>query len=279
MADASREPAPGLPSYATGVALGFLFGLLAKDLGFRGLVSYWASFAPLVLVSALLGAILWATRLRWLLVTLTAMTSLLWVAVAFTPLAAVMVRPLLRSDPPAKADAIYVLAANVQPDDEPSAASMTRALRGLELLGQKLAPRLLVSEIGAPAGSYLSYLRKDAAKLGGFDEKSIESIGFVVNTHDEALRVAAFFRERGYKRLLLVSSPTHMRRAAAVFEHAGVPVVIAVPAIETETDLERLDLADDRILAFRVALHEWVGLLVYRLRGWTVGLGTGTSAR
>ncbi len=128
---------------------------------------------------------------------------------------------------------------------------------------------MLVSEIGAPAGSYLSYLRKDAAKLGGFDVNSIESVGIVGNTHDEAVRVAALFRERGYRRLLLVSGPTHMRRAAAVFEHAGVPVVMAVPAIETETDLERLDIADERILAFRIALHEWVGLLVYRLRGWT----------
>jgi uncharacterized SAM-binding protein YcdF (DUF218 family) len=273
MANDHREPAPGLPSYASGLVLGLVCGLLAKDLGFRGLVSYWGTFAPVVVGCALAGAILWATRLRRLLVVITTMMALLWLAVAFTPLAAMMVRPLLRSDPPAQADAIYVLSANVQPDDEPSSSSMTRAVRGLELLGQKLAPHLLVSELGPPTGSYLAYLRKDAAKLGGFDEKSIESVGIVGNTHDEAVRVAALFRERGYQRLLLVSGPTHMRRAVAVFEHAGVPVVIAVPAIETETDLERLDLSDDRILAFRLAAHEWVGLLVYRLRGWIVGFG------
>jgi uncharacterized SAM-binding protein YcdF (DUF218 family) len=266
------QPSRGLPSYVSGLVLGLGFGLLAKDLGLKVLVSYWGSFAPCVLACGAVGVILWATRFRWLLVVATSMTMLLWLAIAFTPLVPKLLRPLLRSDTPVPADAIYVLSASVQPDDEPSASSMARALRGLELLGQKLAPHLLVSELPAPAGSYLRYVKSDAAKLGGFDEKSIESIGTVGNTHDEAVRVAALFRERGYKRLLLVSSPTHLRRAAAAFERAGVPIVIAVPAMETQADLERLDLPDDRLLAFHLVAHEWVGLFVYRLRGWIAGV-------
>jgi uncharacterized SAM-binding protein YcdF (DUF218 family) len=224
--------------------------------------------APIVAAFGLIGLLCWVTRLRRIFAVVAFLFIALWGAVAFTPLTRGMARPLLRADTLTKADAIYVLASNIQPDDEPSPNSMARGLRGLELLGSHLAPHLLVSELPDPAGSYVKWLQASAAALGGIDVKSIESVGTTSNTHDEAMRVAALFRERGWKKLLLVSSPTHMRRAAAAFERAGVPTVMAAPAIETEVDLGRLDLSDERIVAFRMLLHEWVGLVYYRFRSW-----------
>ena len=92
--------------------------------------------------------------------------------------------------------------------------------------------------------------------------------GLVGNTRDEALRVAERFRSQGWRRLLLVTSPTHTRRAAAAFERAGVAEVIAVPAVETWFDLERLRRSDERLWAFGPIIHEWIGLWVYARRGW-----------
>jgi uncharacterized SAM-binding protein YcdF (DUF218 family) len=92
-------------------------------------------------------------------------------------------------------------------------------------------------------------------------------IGEIGNTHEEAVALARLGRERGLKRILAVTSPTHTRRAAATLEKQGL-VAISVPSVETNFDLERLPNAADRRRGFSSVAHEQVGLLVYRRRGW-----------
>jgi uncharacterized SAM-binding protein YcdF (DUF218 family) len=242
--------------------------VVAKDLHLRGIVSYWGMVAPFVVLAGVLGALLWRTRMRGVIVGGTVVSTLLWLAVAFTPLTRAIVRPLLRVDPPAGADAIYVLASSVRPFGEPSTVALARATRGLELLGEGRAPRLLLGELGPPAGSYVAWTKGTAQRLGMARADDVESIGVIGNTHDEAVRVAEMFRARGWTRLLLVTSPTHTRRAAATFERAGVPVVISVPAMDTDVDIVRLGRSDDRLFAFGSIAHEWIGLAIYHLRGW-----------
>jgi uncharacterized SAM-binding protein YcdF (DUF218 family) len=268
MDDAPPSAPSSLSRPATGAVVGLVIGLLWKDLGLRALVSYWGTAAPIVLGSMIVCSLLWLTRVRRWLVVLTMLLALLWVVVAFTPLCPLLVPGLVRREAPRKADAIFVLSSNVQPDDEPSISALSRGTRALELLGSGYATKLLVSELAAPAGSYRTYLMESARKLGVPHATEIESIGLVGNTHDEAQRVADLFRARGWKTLLLVTSPTHSRRAATTFEHAGIPNVVSVPSIETYYDLERLAYTDERIDVFPALAHEWLGLAVYRLRGW-----------
>jgi uncharacterized SAM-binding protein YcdF (DUF218 family) len=89
----------------------------------------------------------------------------------------------------------------------------------------------------------------------------------ITNTHDEAVAMARLGRARGIKRVLAVTSPTHTRRAAAALEKQGL-VVISVPAIETNFDLETLRFPADRRRGFSPVAHERLGLVVYRRRGW-----------
>jgi uncharacterized SAM-binding protein YcdF (DUF218 family) len=96
----------------------------------------------------------------------------------------------------------------------------------------------------------------------------VDEVGPVFNTHDEAVAVAALARQRGWHRVILVTHLWHMRRAAAVFEKAGLPVLCA-PCDEAQYDLKALNTSDARLHAFRDWLHEIVGIAVYRLRGWT----------
>ena len=192
----------------------------------------------------------------------------LWLGVAFTPLCRWVAGPLIRADRLVAADAIFVLSSNVQYDDDPSPAALSRGTRGLELLGEGLAPRLYLSELGFPAGSYRRYLQGSARRMGVAHAEQIFDVGVVKNTHDEALRMAALFREKGWRRLLVVTSPTHSRRAAETFERAGIPEVISVPAVETLYDVQLIYRSDERIEAFGSIAHEWLGLWVYALRGW-----------
>jgi len=163
------------------------------------------------------------------------------------------------------ADAVYVLASSIQEDNDPGAGAASRLWRGLELLARDQAPVLILSELKPPNGRYEPVARNWMAAV--HIDRELIVLGPTTNTRNEALAVAALSRARGFERLLVVTSPTHTRRACAAFEREGLSVV-CVPAIETQFDLETLDRPTDRAKAFGSVMHERLGLWVYRRRGW-----------
>jgi uncharacterized SAM-binding protein YcdF (DUF218 family) len=98
-------------------------------------------------------------------------------------------------------------------------------------------------------------------------ETEILAVGPIVNTHDEAVALAALGRARGFARVLAVTAPVHTRRACASLEAQGLETT-CVPSVETRYDLETLDRPGERIRALGTVLHERLGLVVYRRRGW-----------
>jgi uncharacterized SAM-binding protein YcdF (DUF218 family) len=252
----------------SGAALGCLVGLVAIDLDLTMLVSFWGDQALLVVASTLLGAVMGLASLRRLLLAAAAASALLWLAVGYSPLTRWMAARLDHREEPVPADAVFVLASGLQRDGELSNAAMSRLLKGLQLLGDGFAPRLVLSELPAP---YPQYRDAACALMESFGlPNEIAVVGPVRNTHDEAVAVAALARDFDFRKVLVVTSPSHSRRAAAALEAENVDVV-AVPSIETSFDFENLGRGaegTDRIRAFGVLLHEYVGLLYYRMRGW-----------
>lgn len=93
------------------------------------------------------------------------------------------------------------------------------------------------------------------------------------NTYDNAVFSEPMLTERGWDRILLVTSAFHMRRAVALFEARGVTVIPA------PTDHHISDMLEERywldrlpslsgLIVTHYAIHEFVGYLVYRWRGW-----------
>lgn len=91
------------------------------------------------------------------------------------------------------------------------------------------------------------------------------------STHENAVYTAKLLQEHGLHRVLLVTSALHMPRALATFRAAGVN---AIPA---PTDFEVIPepahplrwLPDAGALSASTrALKEYLGLWVYRWRGW-----------
>jgi uncharacterized SAM-binding protein YcdF (DUF218 family) len=91
-------------------------------------------------------------------------------------------------------------------------------------------------------------------------------VGPVYSTYDEAVAVSRLARERGWREILLVTSPLHTRRAHATFAQAGLPT-LAQPCDERKYDLGSLNDPPDRLGAFRDWLYEFTAWQVYRLRG------------
>jgi uncharacterized SAM-binding protein YcdF (DUF218 family) len=92
------------------------------------------------------------------------------------------------------------------------------------------------------------------------------------NTHENATNTAAIWRERHFRSGLLVTSATHMPRALASFRKVGLDIVpwpadfraFGYPP-RTVFDF----LPDARALEITTtAIKEWLGLAVYRFRGW-----------
>lgn len=264
-----RESGPSKSKdFLIGAALGALAGLIVKDLDLTTVVSYWGPRTPLVLVAAILGGAMWLTSLRRLLVPVVTLLSLLWLCVAFTPLTHWMATGLPREDPLQKADAVFVLASGLQSDGEFSVSSMPRLVRGLELVGEGWAPRLILSELPRPRARYGEAATKLITSLGL--DVELLTVGPTRNTHDEAVAVAALARERSFEHILVVTSPSHTRRAAAALEAEGVRVT-SVASQQIDFDIENLDEpfdADNHLRAFNRLLHEHVGLFYYRQRGW-----------
>jgi uncharacterized SAM-binding protein YcdF (DUF218 family) len=254
-----------LPRLGVGLTAGALAGLIVADLNLPSLVSYFGDRTYLVPPIAALGALLWLTPLRRLTGVTVALLGLLWLAVAFTPATSWLADGLVRRDPVEAADAVFVFASRVQEDGDPTTDAMSRLLRGVELVAEGRAPRLIVSEAAPPSGPYAPLAR---AWLEAFARRGeVVTVGRIVNTRDEAVGAAKLCRERGWTRVLAVTSPTHTRRAAAALEKEGL-VVFAVPSVETRFDLERLTWPGDRREAFAAITHERLGLVVYRRRGW-----------
>jgi uncharacterized SAM-binding protein YcdF (DUF218 family) len=100
------------------------------------------------------------------------------------------------------------------------------------------------------------------------------------NTEENALYVKRLIAPKPGERWLLITSAMHMPRAMGTFRQAGFPVS-AYPVDYQTTGKERLlSLHGSALAGIRItdlAVHEWIGLLYYRLRGWTRDLFPGPS--
>jgi uncharacterized SAM-binding protein YcdF (DUF218 family) len=155
-------------------------------------------------------------------------------------------------------------------------AASDRVIMGLELIRRGKARNLVVSGAGHNVnGRKLveADLTKRWLTTWHLPNAPIESLGACVDTHDEALRVAALRREKGWQKVLLVTSAFHMKRAQAVFRTAGVPVVCVPCDFQTDISIETewgwawvpRQPGFEKLTLY---IHEQIGWLVYRWRGW-----------
>lgn len=89
-----------------------------------------------------------------------------------------------------------------------------------------------------------------------------------LTTWDNARLAAPILKQAGVKRILLVTDAAHMRRAAPLFEQEGLQVIPAgVHFADTRIDsmLSLLPSAAG-LRDSHYALHEWLGIVWYRLR-------------
>lgn len=168
---------------------------------------------------------------------------------------------LVVSEPLRPADAIVVLG-----------GSYERALHGYELYRDGYAPRLVVS--GARLHDFTlngrPFTEANFSKVFlqglGVPAQAIILLEFTGTTYAEARAVARLSREQPWKRLILVSSPYHTRRANLTFlkqlRGTGIDLIVR-PARQSWFRIRRAYSFN----WVEAVLHEYAGLFYYWLLG------------
>ncbi|MDP6030081.1 MAG: YdcF family protein [Arenicellales bacterium] len=175
------------------------------------------------------------------------------------------------------AEAIVILAGDLSIPAPPRVESQlrgNRVIHALRLYRAGKAPRVIVSggnifpqEGLEPESAYIAALLQEL----GIPAAAITAEGSSRNTHENAVETARLLEAERVGSVLLVTNAFHMPRAVAVFRSAGVQVIPSPSSISAElTQPKILDWMPslDGLGTLKSVLHEKIGILVYRVRGW-----------
>ena len=148
-----------------------------------------------------------------------------------------------------------------------------RILAGISVVRRGIADQLLIT---GGSGSLWDQSKSEAVLLREFAiESGLSSDQIIIdptsrNTHENAVNTAALVRERGYGKVLLITSAFHMWRAEAAFNKQGLfPEVYPVDFRTSDTITVFSFLPSVGALSgITGIIHELVGLSVYRLQGY-----------
>ena len=186
------------------------------------------------------------------------------------------------------ADAIVILGGATYSPDAPRPMVEVnehgdRLFYGAKLYREQKAPMIIVAG-GRIAWSGQSRPEsEDMAQLLqmlGVPPSAIIQESKSLNTYQNAVNVKQILDELNIQRILLVTSAFHLPRASLIFEKLGVQTIAAPTdywVTQDSGNIEQgnfesfvLGLLPDahRLSRTTVALKEYLGMLIYRLRGW-----------
>jgi len=254
-----------LPNFVYPLGLVCIFIILALILYRK------PAWQRLVLVLALV--VLWLGSTRW--IALGMVRSLEWRYLPMTQMPS--------------ADAIVLLGGGTESAEYPRQtvelnSSGDRVLYAAWLYKQGKAPHILLS------GGLIDWLdtgstpAEDMAvilDMMGVPKEALWLESTSRNTYENAVNSRKFLNEKGINRIILVTSALHMPRSVDLFKHQGFDVIPAPTDYSvTQAAWQRLtdpNLATqllnlmpniDNLSSVTRALKEYLGMLVYRLRGW-----------
>lgn len=165
---------------------------------------------------------------------------------------------LVQAGAPRKADVILVLAGDW---------SGARVLKAAELAREGWAPQVMVSGAGLHFGQWESELAIEMAGNSGYPRSLFISVPSQDHsTREEAVTMLREMRRRGVKRVLLVTSDTHTRRAARIYRGMGQGIEVAgvvaspSPGFRLETWWREREGRKAVFLEWSKTVAEWFGI-------------------
>lgn len=233
----------------------------------------------------LLALLLFGLRRRRWSATLLAL-SLFWLGLWSLPVVSDALRLSLEGQYPRQAvtdlpqaDAVVVLGGGITPapPDWPYpdlGRGADRVWHAARIYRAGKAPRVIIAGGGLP---WLGERTTEAAAMQqflsdlGVPAEAVSIEGQSRSTHENARRTAELLKQHDLRSVLLVTSALHLPRALATFRAAGIDALPAPTDFEVMPEpphpLRWLPDAEALFDSTR-ALKEYLGLWVYRWRGW-----------
>jgi uncharacterized SAM-binding protein YcdF (DUF218 family) len=188
---------------------------------------------------------------------------LLFLAAGFTPLPNAVNRWAHVPAQIEPAAAIVVLGAGMSTAGVLNEASLRRAIYGIKLYHQGLAPLLAFSGPASELGPGESQVRAELAGLFGVPPAAIVTEAVARTTREEAAQFAASLQPRGVRQILLVTSDEHMFRSRRLFERAGFTVLPA-----PVDDLSHPRKPEARLRLMRRVTEEFLARAYHQVAGY-----------
>ncbi|ELR97730.1 YdcF family protein [Gloeocapsa sp. PCC 73106] len=154
-----------------------------------------------------------------------------------------------------------------------------RLFYAAELYRQQKAPLIILAGGRINWGGNIGSEAADMAQLLqllGVPPEAMILEPLSLNTYENAINVQEILKKEGIERILLVTSAFHMPRSLAIFEKLGIDAIAApTDFFFTGTYQQNwqsfiLNLLPDahRLSLSTMALKEYFGIFIYRLKGW-----------
>ncbi|AFY77029.1 MAG: YdcF family protein [Hydrococcus sp. C42_A2020_068] len=186
------------------------------------------------------------------------------------------------------AEAIVILGGAIKPSVKPRPMvdvneQGDRVLYAAKLYRDKKAPLIIAS------GGRIDWLNNDRSEsadmaqlleMMGVPSEAIIQEPNSLNTYQNAVEVKKILDEKGIRKVLLITSALHMPRSLLIFKRQGIEAIPA-PTDFLVSELENQFLGNsfqaivlnllpdsDRLDKTTKVLKEYIGIAIYRLRGW-----------
>ena len=171
-----------------------------------------------------------------------------------------LAEPLKLSEPARPSDAIVVFAGGVGESGQAGGGVQERISQAIALYQQGVAPRVIISS-GFVFATREADLMKAIAESNGVPGDAIILEERAANTHENVIFTNEILERHGWRRIALVSSPYHMRRAILTWHKAapGVEVVATPPAGSIFYAHQR----GASLAQIRGLLQEYAGIVYY----------------
>jgi uncharacterized SAM-binding protein YcdF (DUF218 family)/glycosyltransferase involved in cell wall biosynthesis len=182
-----------------------------------------------------------------------------------TPLLWVLASPLKVSQPPQPADCIVVFAGGVGESGKAGGGYQERVKQAADLYRLGSASHVIFSSGFAFAFPEAEIMRALAID-NGVPASAIELETQAANTHENVVFSQRILDAHGWRRILLVSSPYHMRRALLTWRKAA-PDITVVPTPAPVSQFYAHDWGAS-LEQMRGIAQEYAAIVMYWLRGW-----------
>ena len=189
----------------------------------------------------------------------------IYVLLFHTPAAWMVAAPLRMAVAPASADAIVVFAGGVGESGKAGGGAQERVKQAVDLYHAGFAKHIIFS-----TGYVFSFREAEVlravAMANDVPSQAILLEEAATNTYENVERTRRMLDERGWRRVLLVSSPYHMRRALLTWKKVAPHIeVLPSPPAESQFYAHENGASLEQI---RAILQEYAAIVLYWRRGW-----------